>query len=422
LHGTPGQAGALALTAKEGFASAFKPQSYYQTFQAATCTASGTDICGGTGRSYVGPGSTTLNTAFQNVPGFNYVSESGFYPGALPGLDVAAGTDPVGLADHGTQIQFTIAGVGAGVTLWAPPYVYLAGPYGNGVTVGVAVLTSASFITSGAITSASSIPLVTSTSLGCVTQTSGLNSCGVPATPVQLAISGTTASITYEIYYADASVPETLAVPIEAAYITTGPTSPAPTTTAVTASINYAPLSSVGTADSSDPIPRFGQPYAAANLFTINLCSCNLLFPFVTNIAGFDTGIAIANTTADTLNGLAPQSGPVTLTYYGTTTGGGAAPATQVTTSSVPAGSELVFTLSSGGNYGILGTPGFEGYMIVRASFQYCHGFAAITDQGAQRLGEGYLALSLDLPVVTVNVAAPLGLNRTGQSGENEGH
>jgi hypothetical protein len=140
------------------------------------------------------------------------------------------------------------------------------------------------------------------------------------------------------------------------------------------------------------------------------------LFPFVTNTAGFDTGVAIANTTADTLNGVSPQSGPVTLTYYGTTTGGGAAPSTQTTTSSVPAGSELVFTLSSGGNYGVLATPGFEGYMIVRASFQYCHGYAEITDQGAQRLGSGYLALSLDSPF-----GSGFG-SRTGQSGENEGH
>jgi hypothetical protein len=147
-------------------------------------------------------------------------------------------------------------------------------------------------------------------------------------------------------------------------------------------------------------------------LFSINLCSCNLLFPFVTNQAGFDTGVAIANTTADTLNGLAPQTGNVTLTYYGTTTGGGAAPATAVTTSAVPSGSELLFTLSGGGNYGIPATPGFEGYIIARADFQYCHGFAFISDAGAQKLAEGYLAIQLDMP----------GLYRTGQIGENLGH
>ena len=395
LHGAPGVTAApLMLTAREGFPAAFKPQSYYQT-------ASATGQLGAP--AYVGPGNTALNADFQNIPGFNYNSESGFYPDPDIGLQVAAGTDPVGLADHGTQIQFTVSGVGAGVSLFAPSFVYLSGNYGTAVN-GIAVLTSASFVSSGAITNSSTIAVVPP-------------GPATVASSAQLAISGGTASITYEIYYADPSVLESLSVPVTVAYITTGPTNPAPTTTAVTSTINYAPLSSVGTADGSDPIPRFGQPYAPSSLFTINLCSCNLLFPFVTNIAGFDTGVAIANTTSDTLNGVAPQSGPITLTYYGTTTGGGAAPSNQVTTSAVPAGSELVFTLSSGGNYGILATPGFQGYIIARTDFQYCHGFAEITDQGAQRFGSGYLALSLDAPFGSVNLTS-----RTGQQGENEGH
>jgi hypothetical protein len=137
-----------------------------------------------------------------------------------------------------------------------------------------------------------------------------------------------------------------------------------------------------------------------------------LLFPFVTNQFGFDTGVAIANTSADTLNGVTPQQGVVTLSYYGTTTGGGAAPPTAVTTSAVPAGGELVFTLSGGGNFGIASTPGFEGYIIAQANFQFCHGFAFISDAGAQKLAEGYLAIQLDMP----------GLYRTGIAGENLGH
>jgi len=399
LHGSPGQTDSgIFVSAREGFAAAFKPQSYVQFYNVAI----------GGAANYLAPGTPLL----QNVPGFNYNAESGFYAGAGIGLMQNA-AEPAGLADRGTQIQFTVSGVGTGISLFAPQYVYLSGNYGA-VPIGVAVLTSTSFTTGGAIASTSGIPVKLGPETGGVAP--------APGPTVSLAIAGTTASITYEIYYADPSVQETLSVPITVAYITTGPTSPSPTTTPATVSVNYAPLSSVGTADGTDPIPRFGQPYAAANFFTINSCSCNLLFPFVTNIAGFDTGVAIANTTADTLNGLAPQAGTVTLTYYGTTTGGGAAPATQVTTSSVPAGSELIFTVSNGGNYGILATPGFEGYIIARADFQYCHGFAFISDAGAQKLAEGYLAISLDVPVVTVNPALPTGLNRTGQAGENEGH
>jgi hypothetical protein len=256
---------------------------------------------------------------------------------------------------------------------------------------------------SGAISTSSGIPVATWPSTG-LTPAPGPN---VPVT-----ISGTTASLVYEVYYADPSVQETLTLPVTAAWITTGPTSPAPTTTPSTVAINFAPLNPAGTtatASSTEPIPNFGQPHPAANLYTINACSCNLLFPFVANTGGFDTGIAIANTTADTLNGVTPQSGTVTLTYYGS-----AAPPTQTTNASVPAGSEVIFTLSSGGNYGIQATPGFEGYIISRSDFQYCHGFAFLSPPGAQGQGAsaGYLAIQLDIP----------GLNRTLNYGENEGH
>jgi len=307
------------------------------------------------------------------------------------------------LADHGTQISFTISGVSSGVSLFAPSYVYLTGNYSTLIktTIGVGVLVSQSATGTGAVATTTGVPVAYSTG---GTPTNGPN--------VAVSVSGTTATLIYEIYYADPSVQESLAVPITVAYITTGPTSPAPTgTTATTAGVNFSPLSAVATASSSAPIPRFGQPYAATSLFSINACTCNLLFPFVTNIAGFDTGIAIANTTQDPYM-TAPQSGTIVLNYYGTTTGGGAAPAAQTTTSSVPAGSELIFTVSNGGNYGVVATPGFEGYVIAQANFQYCHGFAFISDVGAQKLAEGYLAISLDLPT----------LNRTGNAGENEGH
>ena len=80
--------------------------------------------------------------------------------------------------------------------------------------------------------------------------------------------------------------------------------------------------------------------------------------------------------------------------------------------SNVPGGSENIFTLSNGGNFGIAATPGFQGYIIAISNFQYCHAFAFISDVGAQRLAEGYVAIQLDVP----------GLNRTGIVGENEGH
>jgi hypothetical protein len=392
----PGQSGSIIVSAKEGFAAAFKTQNYTQLYDVST------SISGGLlDTTYLPPGQSPM---LQNIPGFNYNSESGFYPGGGIGLDQSA-TEPAGLADHGTQIQFTIVGVGAGVSLFAPSYVYMSGSYGTGQTVGVGVLVSQTASGTGAITNTSGVPVAYWPATG-ITPAPGPN--------VSVGISGTTATLTYEIYYADPSVQETMALPVTAAFVTTGPTNPAPTTAPSTVAINFAPLNPAGTtatASSSEPIPNFGQPHAAANLYTISPCSCNLLFPFVTNIAGFDTGIAIANTTADPY-GTPAQAGTVTLNYYGTTSGGGAAPPAATTTSTITGGQEVIFTLSTGGNFGVPATPGFEGYIIAEAQFQYCHGFAFISDVGAQKLAEGYLAIQLDVP----------GLNRTLNTGENEGH
>ena len=64
------------------------------------------------------------------------------------------------------------------------------------------------------------------------------------------------------------------------------------------------------------------------------------------------------------------------------------------TNTGVPAGGMLTFVLSGGGYIApnapgtlgpqvLLGAPAFQGYMIAQAGFQYCHGFAFISKQGA---------------------------------------
>ena len=67
-----------------------------------------------------------------------------------------------------------------------------------------------------------------------------------------------------------------------------------------TVSGNFAPFyaagSDAGRMSSSLPIPRFIDSAAMVSAFRIDSCVTNLLFPFVTNQAGFDTGIAVANT------------------------------------------------------------------------------------------------------------------------------
>jgi len=381
----------ITVSATEGFAYSFKPQSYEQIFDVIT------DATG----NYVGPGSPV----FQDIPGFAYRTESGLTPSAGGTLINNVANEFVGIADHGTQLQFTVTGVNAGVSLFAPSYVYLSGPYGAGTPVGVAVLINQSQSVGGAFTGSTTIPIALSPGGGGPTTAPN-------GSPIPVATSGTSAVLLYEIYYADSSVQESISVPISVAFISnTGSNIPAVTTTPATVGLEFAPQSTISTASSTAPIPRFGPSGSPVSIFSISPCSCNLLFPFVTNIAGFDTGVAIANTSLDPY-GTSPQTGTVTLNYYGTTSGGGAAPATATTTSAVPGGAELIFTLSNGGNYGIPATPGFEGYIIAQANFQFCHGFAFISDVGAQKLAEGYLAIQLDAP----------GLNRTNNIGENKAH
>jgi len=349
-----GLSGLIALSATEGFASSFKVRSYAQV---AAQQLSSTAI----GR--------------QNIPGFSYNTESGFVADAIGGAVAGA----PGVADAGTYLQFNFAGVGAGVNLFVPPMITFTAPgYVTGQAPGYALIVSGASPTTGAVT-----------------------------------ITGTTASVTYEVLYSYANITETAPLNVAVSY-TSNTTQNLPALGTTQVGVNFGPAAGAAltAATSGTPIPRFCQPYPLKNLFTINICSCNLLFPFVTNQAGFDTGIAIANTTlSPPVYGLPLQQGIVTLYYYGVGSGGAAAPAAQPSTS-VAAGAELVFTLSGGGDHGITATPGFQGYIIAIANFQYCHGFAFISDMGSQKLAEGYLAIQLDIP----------GLNRTNVMGENEGN
>jgi hypothetical protein len=159
---------------------------------------------------------------------------------------------------------------------------------------------------------------------------------------------------------------------------------------------NLAPISAVISANATAPIPRFADITTnSRTAVSISICVTNLLFPYVTNQNGFDTGIVISNTSDDAGTspdtGAGSQSGVCTINYYGGTTGGGAAPAAQKS-AAVDAGQQLIFTVGLGGNLGITGTAGFQGYLITQCQFQFAHGFAFITN-GTTAMG--YLALVL---------------------------
>jgi hypothetical protein len=108
-----------------------------------------------------------------------------------------------------------------------------------------------------------------------------------------------------------------------------------------------------------------------------------LLFPFVTNIAGFDTGIAISNISDDPF-GTEKQEGTCTIHFYGRVSGG--ACANSQTSGVIHPGEQLLFTIRNGGNYMMLSTPGFQGYVIAECRFKAV-GVAFVSDIGMKNIG-----------------------------------
>jgi hypothetical protein len=117
-----------------------------------------------------------------------------------------------------------------------------------------------------------------------------------------------------------------------------------------------------------------------------------LSFPFVSNQAGFDTGLMIANMSGPPFGkGLA---GPVVVAYSGASTAFGEIREAQASSILAP-GESLIFTLSGGNTrQGIPGAPEFQGYVLALCNFPRARGFAFMTDGfgGIPQIASGYLA------------------------------
>jgi len=106
----------------------------------------------------------------------------------------------------------------------------------------------------------------------------------------------------------------------------------------------------------------------------VTSCSTDLFYPFVTNVAGFDTGLYVVNG-GQTRSGSSGQSGTCTARFFdGSTTG-----STAVKSSTLPTlgpGQSFSFTASDA----TLGKPGFgNGYVQITCNFEGGHGAAYVT-------------------------------------------
>lgn len=344
--------GQLVARFRESFASSFKTRG---------TTASGTPYS---------PDSSPPPIP-QPIPGQTYFSETGFYNPALPSTN---GLNRAGLADQGTRLMLRFSNLPSGVSVFVDLYERSASP-------SRARLVSTDRNGAGAFTP-------------------------MPSEGAQLSVVDGSAMAVWEVLSSNPTLIETLDFTITVSYGTG-------IAGTVSAGGSFAPTSVTAMASSDVPIPRFGAG-TLRPAFAISECRFSILFPFVSNQNGFDTSLVIANTTLDPL-GSVPQSGDCRLYFYGTTGAGGSSPSPQTSTA-VPAGGQLIWTLSTGGNYGISPTPNFQGYVIASCGFPLMHGFARIGSRNGTSANDvAYLGLILDQQL-------PLESRRSQQFGESLTH
>jgi len=406
------------------------------------------------------------NLTTQDIPGglyggFASNSESGLILGGSTPADTGSSngtTFTAGLADFGTRLKAVFTNIPAGVTLYVS-------------TTNVAVSSSgvisppSSFLTYAASAAVAGTPTLTvseallvSTGTGeaasdgtaftpiASTTTDG-SAIPVPVVPLAPNSSGVATAI-WEVTNSEPSAVETFKFVVYISYlaqpgaITTANPFGLPTITSIlnapvnNVSMSFAPEPSQGAFSASagpvpltDIIPRFTILNAAGGPFiVITLCQTTLLYPFVTNNPsgalgqGFDTGIAVANTSVDPFSALGlpttpgvsrtnptgtlAETGSCTLYPYGNTV---SSAGTLTAAPAVLKGCDQISNPVPGTNCfpvvvpGTVQTalasvvfPGFQGYVIAVCNFQYAHGYAAITDLGLRGLFSSYLALELE--------------------------
>jgi hypothetical protein len=335
---------------------------------------------------------TTLDQSQLGIP---YQTETGHYnpttssnwntANSLRGGNLSDPRNGAGVASHGTRLLARFSNLPNGARLWVAASLNAFQIGTTGTSTGTARATVSD--SNGGGTFGAIEPGTTST----VSQYSGrMSQQGL----VEVVPVGGNGFMTWEILNANTTVFERVEIPAVVTYAA-NTSNNLPTLGTAKSDGQLAPLSTRSTAGtgSSAPIPRFVEDpnNNGKNIFTINACVTNLLFPFVSNQAGFDTGLAISNTSKDPF-GTALQTGACTVNFYGRV--GTSKVCLSHPSPSITGGEHFAWSLANGG--AVTATAGFQGYVIAQCAFQYAHGYAFISDLGAQKLAQGYLALILD--------------------------
>jgi hypothetical protein len=311
----------------------------------------------------------------------NFESESGFYTATTAStwdlsstnLTFTLSTAKLGLADSGTRLLARFKNLPSGATAF----------YANHADV---IQLNTASIKTGDVNATN----------GDSNGAGSFSAAGTSGFTAMAPVSGQ-ASATWEVIKADTSVTESVTILLALGY-KANTTNNLPTLGSSTADGQLAPLSTTATASASAWIPRFVEDSSlnGKTIFTINACRSNLLFPFVVNGSGYETGMAVVNTTKDPF-GTSLQTGTCTLYYYGKS--GSTDVCLTQTSKSITGGQFIAWTLGSGGD--VPATPNFTGYAIASCNFQYAHGFAFISDTRVEKVSHGYLALVMDESIGT---------------------
>lgn len=278
----------------------------------------------------------------------------------------------------GTRIRFEFTGIPSGITLYVPEQV--SGGPGAGLS---------------AVTTGTATATLALTRVGGVVAADGSGGALVAAVANQfdkITVSAGTATVVYEVIAESSAAQEAFTI----LFAFTGGTTVG--TGTIAGSISLAP---VGPTSANPAVPQFAAG-STSTVVNVSVCASYLLFPWVANTGdgAYDTGFAIANTTADTV-GTTAQTGNVTLNFF-RNTGTNHPPAVTIATG-LAAGGTATAVLSQ------VVTGSFLGYVIAVCDFQMAHGFAFLNSPSPATGGQfaqGYLAISVNNPRLGAPIAA----------------
>jgi hypothetical protein len=165
----------------------------------------------------------------------------------------------------------------------------------------------------------------------------------------------------------------------------------------------------------SDTIATNNPPDDPPKLYaSVVRCDCYLLFTYVTADAGWNTGIVVANTTGDTavfgINEAPDQLGKITFYFYDASAG---YVGSTTTAADILSGKSFVDLVS---NLLPSGVTSFSGYVMARAEFQFCHGFAFIADEAFGSIAHGYIANVIPDPAIKFASSGVRGASAAGDA------